>query len=83
MGTIGERKRPHAQVNERLYGSIDGDDLVRLLKREQNEDWVFLCQELADADLQYAEEQLQLSHANTARYFFWLRTRCMVLLNMV
>ncbi|WP_168879838.1 alpha/beta hydrolase family protein [Rhizobium sp. P28RR-XV] len=71
MDSIGERKRPHAQVNERLYGSVDSDDLVRLLKREQNEDWVFLCQELADADLQYAEEQLVLGNGATARYFFW------------
>lgn len=67
---VGERRRPHAQVDSRLFGSIDGDDLQKLLKREHNEDWVFLCDELGNADLQYAQEQLGLKHFQTARYFF-------------
>lgn len=71
MEYIGERRRPHAQVDVRLFGSIDEDDLHRLRKREKDEDWVFLCQELADADLKYAEEQLALKHFATARYFYW------------
>lgn len=68
---VGERKRPHAQVDGRLFGSIDGEDLQKVLKREKNEDWVFLCSELGDADLKYAQEQLSLRYISTARYYFW------------
>jgi dipeptidyl aminopeptidase/acylaminoacyl peptidase len=64
------RKRPKAQVEVRLTGSMDLDDYHHLIAREKNEDWVFLCEELADADYAYAEEQLALGRAGTARYFF-------------
>lgn len=64
------RKRPKAQVEERLTGAMDLDDFHRLKKREADEDWVLLCKELAEDDCAYAEEQLALGRNATARYFF-------------
>ena len=70
MSSVELRKRPKAQVEVRLLGTVDADDYVKLTKREPYEDWVFLCEELADRNFHYAEEQLALGRRGTARYFF-------------
>ena len=64
------RKRPKAQVEVRLIGSMDNDDYHKLRAREEKEDWVFLCEELGDADVKYAEEQLALKRMVTGRYYY-------------
>ena len=69
-GEANRRVRPKAQVEVRLVGSCDNDDYHRIKAREGTEDWVFLCQELADADYAYAEDQLARGRPATARYFF-------------
>lgn len=64
-----KRKRPKGQVEERLIG-MDLDDYLKLIKREKDEDWVYLCEELGDEDAKYAEKQLAEKHIPTARYFY-------------
>jgi dipeptidyl aminopeptidase/acylaminoacyl peptidase len=68
--TPTRRVRPAGQVEERLTQTVDLDDYHKIRKREHSEDWVFLCQELADRDYEYAEQQLKLGRKATARYFF-------------
>ena len=64
------RKRPKGQPEVRLIGSCDNDDYHRIRAREDKEDWVFLCEELGDADIRYAEEQIALKRMVTGRYFY-------------
>ncbi|MDR1893204.1 MAG: alpha/beta hydrolase [Spirochaetales bacterium] len=69
-GSVQFRKRPAGQVEERLTQTVDLDDYHKIRKREANEDWVLLCEELAENDWKYAEEQFALKRVATARYFF-------------
>lgn len=64
------RKRPKAQTPERIRRCIDVDDYKKLFDREEGADWPLLCKDLADADRQYAEEQLALGRKGTAKYFY-------------
>ena len=64
------RTRPAGQVEVRLTGTVDLDDYHKIKAREDTEDWVFLCEELADRDFEYAEEQFAQGRKGTARYFF-------------
>jgi len=71
--SVPNRKRPPAQIKERIFaGGVDFIDYFRLIKRteENGEDWVNVCEEIGDYDFSYAKEQLALNHTITARYFF-------------
>lgn len=64
------RKRPKAQIPERMIVQQDPDNYYQVTQREGKEDWVTMCCDIAEDNIKYADEQLALGRAATARYFY-------------
>ena len=61
------RKRPKAQIPERMIVQQDPDNYYQVTQREGKEDWVTMCCDIAEDNIKYADEQLALGRAATAR----------------